>query len=75
MFYIMRTLQILVVAILMSYCSLPAKSDTILASDQRFVSYEDLLPSLEQFYDDNGVGHFSELLFDIPRYQLIAGKP
>ena len=45
--------------------------------DYRFVSYEDLLPSLEQFFDpdSNGqVGHFEQLLFDLPHHQLIVGK-
>ena len=39
------------------------KSDTEVVSDYRSVNYEDLLPSLEQFFDD-GVEHFDELLFD-----------
>lgn len=43
------------------------------ALDYRSVSYEDLLPSLEQFFDD-GVGHFEQLLFDLPHHQLIVGK-
>lgn len=46
------------------------KSDAL---DYRSVSYEDLLPSLEQFFDD-GVGHFEQLLFDLPHHQLIVGK-
>ena len=49
------------------------KSETQAGLDYRSVSYEDLLPSLEQFFDD-GVGHFSELLFDSPHHQLIAGS-
>ena len=40
--------------------------------DYRTVKYEDLLPSLEQFFDD-GVEHFDELLFDSPHHQLIVG--
>ena len=40
--------------------------------DYRTVNYEDLLPSLEQFFDD-GVEHFDELLFDSPHHQLIVG--
>ncbi len=48
------------------------KSETSV-SDYRFVSYEELLPSLEQFFDHDGGGHFSELLFDFHRYQLIVG--
>ena len=40
--------------------------------DYRTVNYEDLLPSLEQFFDD-GVEHFDELLFDAPHHQLIVG--
>ena len=48
------------------------KSDPNAGLDYRSVSYEDLLPSLEQFFDD-GVGQFSQLLFDTPHHQLIAG--
>ena len=48
------------------------KSDTQEALDYRSVNYEDLLPSLEQFFDD-GVEHFDELLFDSPHHQLIVG--
>ena len=40
--------------------------------DYRTVNYEDLLPSLEQFFDE-GVKHFDELLFDLPHHQLIVG--
>ena len=40
--------------------------------DYRTVNYEDLLPSLEQFFDE-GVQHFDELLFDLPHHQLIVG--
>lgn len=40
--------------------------------DYRTVNYKDLLPSLEQFFDD-GVEHFDELLFDSPHHQLIVG--
>ena len=50
------------------------KSDASTSLDYRSVSYEDLLPSLEQFFDD-GVVHFDELLFDSPHHQLIVGKP
>jgi hypothetical protein len=67
----MRTLPVVLLLTVANLLAL-AKSDTISASDYRSVSYEDMLPSLEQFFDD-GVGHFSELLFDFPRYQLIAG--
>ena len=42
-------------------------------NDYRFVRYEDLLPSLEQFFDE-GVEHFDQLLFDSPHHQLIVGK-
>ena len=49
------------------------KSDAEVVSDYRSVNYEDLLPSLEQFFDD-GVEHFDELLFDSPHAQLIVGK-
>ena len=38
--------------------------------DYRTVNYEDLLPSLEQFFDD-GVEHFDELLFDSPHQSSI----
>ena len=48
------------------------KSEALQGLDYRSVSYEDLLPSLEQFFDD-GVGQFSQLLFDSPHHQLIAG--
>lgn len=41
--------------------------------DYRSVNYEDLLPSLDQFFDE-GVEHFDELLFDSPHAQLIVGK-
>ena len=41
--------------------------------DYRIVSYEDLLPGLQQFFDD-GVVHFDQLLFDAPHHQLIVGK-
>ena len=44
------------------------KSDTEVVSDYRSVNYEDLLPSLEQFFDD-GVEHFDELLFDSPPFK------
>lgn len=43
-----------------------------IVSDFRQVSYEELLPGLEQFFDGT-TPHFSELLFDFPRYQLIVG--
>ena len=49
------------------------KSDAQVVSDYRSVNYEDLLPSLEQFFDD-GVEHFDEILFDTPHAQLIVGK-
>ena len=48
------------------------KSETQEILDYRSVNYEDLLPSLEQFFDD-GVEHFDELLFDSPHHQLIVG--
>ena len=48
------------------------KSDSQGELDYRTVNYEDLLPSLEQFFDD-GVEHFDELLFDSPHHQLIVG--
>ena len=41
--------------------------------DYRIVNYEDLLPGLQQFFDD-GVVHFDQLLFDAPHHQLIVGK-
>ncbi|TRY69068.1 hypothetical protein TCAL_11284 [Tigriopus californicus] len=41
-------------------------------SDYRVVSHEDLLPGLDQFSDE-GVRHFSEILFDYRRYQVIVG--
>ena len=41
--------------------------------DYRIVTYEDLLPGLQQFFDD-GVVHFDQLLFDAPHHQLIVGK-
>ena len=49
------------------------KSDAEVVSDYRSVNYEDLLPSLDQFFDE-GVEHFDELLFDSPHAQLIVGK-
>ena len=48
------------------------KSETQEILDYRSVNYEDLLPSLEQFFDD-GVEHFDELLFDSLHHQLIVG--
>ena len=49
------------------------KSESADGSDYRIVNYEDLLPSLEQFFDD-GVEHFDQILFDSPHHQLIVGK-
>ena len=41
-------------------------------ADYRDVPYEALVPSMESF-TETGVGHFSEILFDVRRYQLIVG--
>ena len=43
-----------------------------LGSDYRNVPYEALVHNMEQF-TETGVGHFSEILFDVKRYQLIVG--
>ena len=52
--------------------TIPVKCETE-ALDYRIVSYEDLLPGLQQFFED-GVVHFDELLFDTAHHQLIVGK-
>ena len=51
------------------------KSDST-SLDYRTVSYKDLLslPSGLQQFDDDGVEHFTELLFDSPHHQVIVGK-
>ena len=41
-------------------------------SDYRTVSYEALLPSLDSF-EETGVRYFSEIVFDVKRYQMIVG--
>ena len=41
-------------------------------SDYRTVSYEALLPSMDTF-EDTGVRYFSEIVFDLKRYQMIVG--
>ena len=57
----------------MLVCSVKSETQEILNGlDYRTVNYKDLLPSLEQFFDD-GVEHFDELLFDSPHHQLIVG--
>ena len=70
----MKTVIILLHSVLVWTCMVITwvKSDTQEALDYRSVNYEDLLPSLEQFFDD-GVEHFDELLFDSPHHQLIVG--
>ena len=70
----MKTVIILLHSVLVWTCTVITwvKSDTQEALDYRSVNYEDLLPSLEQFFDD-GVEHFDELLFDSPHHQLIVG--
>ena len=41
-------------------------------TDFRTVTYEELLPSVESF-TETGVSHYTEILFDVKRYQLIVG--
>ena len=41
-------------------------------SDYRTVSYEVLLPSMDTF-EETGVRYFSEIVFDVKRYQMIVG--
>ena len=41
-------------------------------SDYRTVSYEALLPSMDTF-EETGVRYFSEIVFDVKRYQMIVG--
>ena len=41
-------------------------------SDFRTIPYEALVHNMEQF-TETGIGHFSEILFDVKRYQLIVG--
>ena len=41
-------------------------------SDFRTVPYEALVHNMEQF-TETGIGHFSEILFDVKRYQIIVG--
>ena len=41
-------------------------------ADFRRVPYESLLHNMDQF-TETGVSHFSEILFDVKRYQLIVG--
>ena len=41
-------------------------------SDFRTVSYEALVHNVETF-TDTGISHFTEILFDVKRYQLIVG--
>jgi hypothetical protein len=46
-------------------------SEVVLA-DFRRVPYESLLHNMDQF-TETGISHFSEILFDVKRYQLIVG--
>jgi hypothetical protein len=41
-------------------------------TDFRIVPYESLIHSMDQF-SETGVSHFSEILFDVKRHQLIVG--
>ena len=41
-------------------------------SDFRTVSYEALVHNIETF-TETGISHFTEILFDVKRYQLIVG--
>jgi hypothetical protein len=46
--------------------------EELVLADFRRVPYESLLHSMDQF-TETGISHFSEILFDVKRYQLIVG--
>ncbi len=48
------------------------EEDGGMVTDFRRVSYESLVHNMDQF-TETGVTHFSEILFDVKRYQLIVG--
>ena len=45
---------------------------TRVTNDYTSVPYEALVTNMEHF-TETGIGHFSEILFDVKRYQLIVG--
>ncbi|XP_023224670.1 semaphorin-5A-like [Centruroides sculpturatus] len=55
------------------FCLWPRRSESVLPEgDFRVISYSDLQKSMDRF-SRTGVSAYTELLFDIPHYQLIVG--
>ena len=67
--FIVNVVAVVVVVVATGCSGLTDSEPRSETSDFRTVFYEDLLPRIDQF-SETGVSHFSEILFDFPRYQV-----